>query len=175
MLIRLIGLFKFVPFIKRLLERKYYATGLGTYFLNSFFKRILRINAKGDFLVHFTSRVNSPDKIIIPQDAGKEKVYLSFATSGSCYYQAINGIEIGTGTIWSYGCQFISANHSTESDRKHVKQGPIIIGKNVWLGSHVIVLPGVHIGDNVIVGAGSVVTKDLPTGCTAVGNPARII
>lgn len=49
------------------------------------------------------------------------------------------------------------------------------IGRNCWLGAGVIVLPGVTIGDNVVVGAGAVVTKDLPDGVIAVGNPCRIL
>ena len=52
---------------------------------------------------------------------------------------------------------------------------PIRIGKNCWLGAGVIVLPGVTIGDNTVVGAGSVVTKDLSPNVVAVGNPARIL
>lgn len=51
----------------------------------------------------------------------------------------------------------------------------ITIGDNVWLGGSVVVVPGVHIGNNVVVGAGSVVTKDLPDNVIAVGNPARIL
>ncbi|MBT9842581.1 MULTISPECIES: sugar O-acetyltransferase [unclassified Blautia] len=49
------------------------------------------------------------------------------------------------------------------------------IGKNCWLGSGVVVLPGVTIGDNVVVGAGSIVTKDLPSNVVAVGNPCRVL
>lgn len=52
---------------------------------------------------------------------------------------------------------------------------PIHIGRNCWLGAGVVVLPGVTIGDNTVVGAGSIVTKDLPSGVVAVGNPCRIL
>ena len=52
---------------------------------------------------------------------------------------------------------------------------PIHIGKNCWLGAGVIVLPGVTIGDNTVIGAGSVVTKDIPGGVVAVGNPCRVL
>lgn len=52
---------------------------------------------------------------------------------------------------------------------------PVHIGKNCWLGAGVIVLPGVTIGDDTVVGAGSVVTKDLPAGVVAVGNPCRVM
>ncbi|TFD93261.1 sugar O-acetyltransferase [Cryobacterium lactosi] len=52
---------------------------------------------------------------------------------------------------------------------------PIVLGDNVWLGGGVIVLPGVSIGDNSVIGAGSVVTRDVPANVIAVGNPARVI
>lgn len=52
---------------------------------------------------------------------------------------------------------------------------PIHIGKNCWLGAGVIVLPGVTIGDNTVIGAGSVVTKDIPANVVAVGNPCRVL
>lgn len=52
---------------------------------------------------------------------------------------------------------------------------PIRIGKNCWLGAGVVVLPGITIGDNSVIGAGSVVTKDIPENCVAVGNPCRVL
>lgn len=52
---------------------------------------------------------------------------------------------------------------------------PIVIGDNVWLGGGVIVCPGVTIGDDSVIGAGSVVTRDIPAGVVAVGNPARVL
>ena len=52
---------------------------------------------------------------------------------------------------------------------------PVHIGKNCWLGAGVIVLPGVTIGDNTVIGAGSVVTKDIPDNVVAVGNPCRVL
>lgn len=52
---------------------------------------------------------------------------------------------------------------------------PVHIGRNCWLGAGVIVLPGITIGDNTVVGAGSVVTKDLPANVVAVGNPCRVL
>ena len=52
---------------------------------------------------------------------------------------------------------------------------PVVIGRNCWLGAGVLVMPGVTIGDNTVVGAGSVVTKDLPANVVAVGNPCRVL
>ena len=52
---------------------------------------------------------------------------------------------------------------------------PVRIGRNCWLGVGVIVMPGVTIGDNTVIGAGSIVTKDIPSGVVAVGNPCRVL
>lgn len=172
---KLLSLFVFIPFINRFLSRKYYATGIGTYIVNSFFKRILGFGKGGDFLLHFTSRVNSPKNIIIKEGEETSSVFLSLATSGGCYYQAINGIEFGEGTIWANNCSFISANHSFKDIKAHSEKNKIIIGKNVWIGSSCVILPGVKISDNSIIGAGSVVSKPLPSNVIAVGSPAKVI
>ncbi len=52
---------------------------------------------------------------------------------------------------------------------------PITVGNNVWFGASVTVLPGVHIGNNAVIGAGSVVNRDIPDGVVAVGNPCRVL
>lgn len=52
---------------------------------------------------------------------------------------------------------------------------PVCIGKNCWIGAGALIMPGVTIGDNTVVGAGSVVTKDLPSNVVAVGNPCRVL
>lgn len=50
-----------------------------------------------------------------------------------------------------------------------------MIGSRVWIGANVVVNPGVHIGDDVVIGSGSVVTKDIPSGVVAAGNPCRVL
>ena len=52
---------------------------------------------------------------------------------------------------------------------------PITVGNNVWFGGNVCVMPGVTIGDNCVIGAGSVVTKDIPSDSVAVGNPCKVL
>ncbi|MBO5872673.1 MAG: sugar O-acetyltransferase [Clostridia bacterium] len=52
---------------------------------------------------------------------------------------------------------------------------PVHIGRNCWLGAGVVVLPGITIGDNSVIGAGSIVTKDIPSNCVAVGNPCKVL
>jgi maltose O-acetyltransferase len=74
--------------------------------------------------------------------------------------------------------QLLTPTHPLEAEPRRAKweaAEPIAIGDNVWLGGGAIVLPGVTIGADTVVGAGAVVTKDLPAGVLAVGNPARVI
>jgi maltose O-acetyltransferase len=87
-------------------------------------------------------------------------------------------ITIGDDTRIGSGVQLLTPTHPLEPGLR--REGwesaePITIGTNVWLGAAVVVCPGVTIGDDTVVGAGSVVTTDLPAGVLAVGNPARVI
>jgi maltose O-acetyltransferase len=87
-------------------------------------------------------------------------------------------ITIGEDVQVGPNVQFLTATHPVEAAARRAKlesAKPIRIGDNVWLGGGVIVLPGVGIGENTVVGAGAVVTKDLPANVVAVGNPARVI
>jgi maltose O-acetyltransferase len=74
--------------------------------------------------------------------------------------------------------QLLTPTHPIDPELRREKweaASPITIGNNVWLGGGVIVLPGVTIGDNSVVGAGSVVTRNIPSNVVAVGNPARVL
>lgn len=80
-----------------------------------------------------------------------------------------------------YSCHSYAATHPL--DPKH-RQGnddyyelalPVTIGKNVWIGGKAVICPGVTIGDNSVIGAGSVVVKDVPSNVVVGGNPAKII
>jgi len=100
--------------------------------------------------------------------------------NAGCWINARGGVTIGDDVIIGPYCIIHSANHRIgELDKPVQQQGfeekPVYIGNNVWLGARVIVLPGVTIGDNAVVGAGAVVTKNIPPNATVAGNPARII
>ena len=85
-------------------------------------------------------------------------------------------VTIGDDTQLGPGVQLLTPNHPLEPGPRRERwesAEPITIGRNVWLGGAVVVCPGVTIGDDTVVGAGSVVTRDLPAGVFAVGNPAR--
>ena len=85
-------------------------------------------------------------------------------------------VRIGDGCqLGSYACLMDNDYHSVEDRTKPGESRPIILGRNVWLGVRVIVLKGVTIGDNAVIGAGSVVTHDIPANCVAGGVPARVI
>jgi maltose O-acetyltransferase len=87
-------------------------------------------------------------------------------------------ITIGDDVQIGPGVQLLTSTHPLEPGPRRDKweaAKPIVIGDNVWLGGGVIVCPGVTIGADTVVGAGSVVVRDLPAGVLAVGNPARIV
>lgn len=87
-------------------------------------------------------------------------------------------VTIGDDVQIGPNVQLLTATHPLEPGARKDKweaAEPIVIGDNVWLGGGVIVCPGVTIGADTVVGAGSVVTRDLPSGVIAVGSPARVI
>jgi maltose O-acetyltransferase len=86
-------------------------------------------------------------------------------------------IEVGDECLIASGVQLITATHPVDPVPRRAaweQALPVTIGDGVWLGAGVLVCPGVSIGENTVVGAGSVVTRDLPAGVVAYGNPARI-
>ena len=83
-------------------------------------------------------------------------------------------IKIGKHTTFSFQAMVLTSNQGVE-DFSEVALAPVIIGENVRIESRVIILKGVTIGDNTVIGAGSVVTKDIPSGVLAVGVPCKVI
>jgi maltose O-acetyltransferase len=87
-------------------------------------------------------------------------------------------IDIGDDVQIGPAVQLLTPTHPIDPElrrRKWEAAEPISIGDNVWLGGGVVVCPGVSIGADTVVGAGAVVSRDLPANVVAVGNPARII
>ncbi len=90
----------------------------------------------------------------------------------------VAAVTIGDDVQIGPNVQLLTPTHPTAAGPRRDKWEaalPITIGDNVWLGGGVIVLPGVTIGANTVVGAGAVVTRDLPANVVAVGNPARVV
>lgn len=98
-----------------------------------------------------------------------------FINSGCCF-QDHAGIEIGDGTLIGHQVVIATINHAQDPlSRADMFPKPVKIGKNVWIGAHATILPGVTIGDNAIIAAGAVVTKDVEKNAVAGGVPAKKI
>lgn len=96
-----------------------------------------------------------------------------FINSG-CRFQDQGGIDIGAGSLIGHNAVITTLNHDlAPSRRADMHPAPVVIGRGVWFGANVTVLPGITIGDGAVIGAGAVVTKDVPAGAVVVGVPAK--
>jgi maltose O-acetyltransferase len=101
----------------------------------------------------------------------------TFINSGAVILD-VGRVSIGADVQLGPNVQILTPTHPLEPELRRTgaeAAEPIAIGDNAWLGGGVIVCPGVTIGSDTVVGAGAVVTRDLPSGVLAVGNPARVI
>lgn len=93
-----------------------------------------------------------------------------------CHFQDHGGVTLGDGCQIGHNVVFATLNHGLEpADRGTTYPAPIVLGRNVWVGSNATILRGVTIGDNAVVAAGAVVSRDVPANTIVGGVPARII
>ncbi|WP_026531928.1 DapH/DapD/GlmU-related protein [Arthrobacter sp. H41] len=98
-----------------------------------------------------------------------------FINSG-CKFQDQGGVVIGDDCLIGHNTVVATLNHDLRPSRRaDMHPAPVMIGRNVWIGSNATILPGVTIGDNAVVAAASVVTKDVPADSIVVGSPARVV
>jgi acetyltransferase-like isoleucine patch superfamily enzyme len=136
-----------------------------------FMQKIVGYNRKIPFPVSHRNNVGNHYNLVFnPNDMN------NFQNFG-CYYQNFHGkIVIGEGTYIAPNVGLITQNHKIGDLDKHEKAEDIILGSKCWIGMNSTILPGTILGDETIVGAGSVVTKSFPEGhCVIAGNPAKII
>lgn len=102
-----------------------------------------------------------------------ERVFFNF----NCVVLDVCPVRIGSFTLFGPGVQILTPLHPLDALARRGKEygKPIEIGSDVWVGGAAIVLPGVRIGSRSVIGAGSVVTRDVPEGVFAAGNPCRVI
>ncbi len=103
-----------------------------------------------------------------------DNVYINFG----CVILDCGQVSIGSGTLIGPNVGLFSGNHATDAEERAAGgliPKPISIGRRVWICGNVSVVPGVAIGDDTIIGAGSVVTHDIPSGVIAAGNPCRVL
>lgn len=101
-----------------------------------------------------------------------------FFVNNNCVFVDPGRITFGDDVKIGPQCGFYTALHPLEPQLRKADYEiakPITVGNNVWFGGGVKVLPGVTIGDNAVIGAGSIVTKDIPANALAYGNPCRVI
>jgi acetyltransferase-like isoleucine patch superfamily enzyme len=175
--LKMISLRKFLK--KRLLKIDYFekfynsgymGVGFSILIINFIFQRILRMSSTANFSVNFKSTVLQGDRIVFGDFTLK-----SFALSPGLYIQGGNGIQFGKNVLIGPNVSIISSNHDFVNRHEWVKTSPITIGDDVWIGASATILPGVQLGDSVIVGAGSVVTKSFKKNSIIAGNPAKVI
>ena len=93
-----------------------------------------------------------------------------------CQFQDQGGIFIGDGCLIGHSVVMATLNHDFDpAKRQNLSHAPIRLGKNVWVGARAVILAGVTIGDNAVIAAGAVVTKDVPANAIVGGVPAKFI
>lgn len=96
--------------------------------------------------------------------------------NAGCKFQDQGGITIGDNVLIGHNVVIATLNHDfNPENRAAMYPQKVTIGNNVWIGSNSTILPGVTVGDGAIIGAGSVVTKEVPSNCIVAGNPAKVI
>lgn len=157
-------------FYKNHHTKEHYGMPSSTLITIFIFQKIIGINRHIKFPVHFTNFIGKSAGFEIH----KSSTY-SIAVNGGMYIQTINGIRIGPNTIIASGTKIISANHNINNYKEHIKVTPITIGKNCWIACNVVILPGIEIGDNVVIGAGAIVNKNVNSNSIVAGVPAKPI
>lgn len=132
---------------------------VGTYWVN-------RIKNRGEDL-----RIHGSIKIIAP---GNFEIGDYCRIGKGCFFLCVGGLKVGNNVQFSRNITIYTANHNYKSDmlpynNEYITE-QVIIGDNVWIGMNASILPGVKIGNNAIIGLGSIITKDVPDNAIVVGN-----
>jgi acetyltransferase-like isoleucine patch superfamily enzyme len=135
----------------------------------------LRIRGKATFGARFMVHADVWDVRLFVSEGGRLAIGEGVFLNGGCSIEAWHDVRIGKGVLLAPFVSIIDDDcHEVEPGSSGYK-GPTIIGDGVWLGRNVSVLPGVKVGDGSVVGANSVVSRDIPPNCFAAGVPARVI
>ena len=102
-----------------------------------------------------------------------DRVFFNF----NCVVLDVCLVRIGSFTLFGPGAQVLTPMHPLDAERRRREElgKPVEIGSDVWVGAAALILPGVRVGSRSVIGAGSVVTRDVPEGVFAAGNPCRVV
>jgi acetyltransferase-like isoleucine patch superfamily enzyme len=150
------------------------------------YRYIKRCVGKGTIVGTRTEIINSANVSIGKDCLLQDAIYIRAGTTGRvtigdraalnsfCRLFGHGSIEIGEDTQIGPGSLITTTDHDYQNElNTHFR--PVVIGKGVWIGANVTILPGVEIGDFAVIGAGSVVMKTIPPHCIALGVPARVV
>jgi len=134
-------------------------------------QRIIRelVHARGGFYIEQSFRCDYGFNIYLGD---------RFFANYDCVILDVCAVKIGDDVLLGPGVHIYTATHPTDPQarKSHLEYGkPVSIGSNVWIGGRSVICPGVTIGDHCVIGAGSVVTRDIPADTVAAGSPARVI
>lgn len=172
-----------VSFLKRKLAYLFWGRKFGEFGSKSYIEKPLfltgqqAIEINSDVMIWRFARIEAIDPIPgkINIRIGKGTKIHPFVHIGACEY-----VQIGEDCLFASNVYITDHDHDWSdpnippAKNQNLISDPVIIGNGVWLGERVSILKGVTIGDSTVVGAGSIVTQDLPARCVAVGAPARI-
>jgi acetyltransferase-like isoleucine patch superfamily enzyme len=140
-----------------------------------------RFMADKPWCLSLGQRVNIEDSVylkIVSDEASLKLADFVFIGRNS-EFDVMQDVSVGAHTVIAPGCFITDHNHQTAAnlriDQQLSRPVPVRIGRDVWLGAGAVILPGVTIGDGAVVGAGAVVTHDVPAGAVVAGVPARPI
>lgn len=152
-----------------------------------YFRRIRRCVGRNTVVGEGTIMVNSANIDIGSNCLLQDRVYLRAGADGHIVIgdgAALNsfvqmyghgGIDIGKHAQIGPSCVVTTTGHDYLSNDLETNYSPISIGERAWIGANCTIIGGVHIGDQAVIGAGAVVTRDIPSRCVAVGVPARVV
>ena len=161
--------FKSIPFIKKH-PNSIFKIGEGCTILNSTNENYAGVS----FVTSIVTATNNA-KLVLGDNVGISGCSICCVNE----IQIGNNVNLGTGSkIYDtdfHPLDYLERRKNPGFDLDKISNAPIIIGNDVWIGSNSIILKGVTLGDRVIVGAGSIVTKSFPADCIIAGNPAKVI
>ena len=142
-------------------------------YCSKIFLQLLGAKIGTNFTSFFVTTITCPQNLEIGNNVWMSK---------DIAFYADNGIKIGNDVVIAKDVSFISTDHGFKDTTKKINEQdyqlglkPLTIGNDVWIGEKVIILKAVTVGDGAVIGAGSVVTKDVPAYAVVAGNPARIL